>query len=45
MILELLADGRIHLSAELRCAAHNRYEAEQCFGLFVREIAESYMAR
>ena len=22
---------------ELRCAAHNRYEAEQCFGLFVRE--------
>ena len=27
---------------ELRCAAHNRYEAEQRFGLFVREIAESY---
>jgi 5-methylcytosine-specific restriction endonuclease McrA len=27
---------------ELRCAAHNRYEAEQCFGLFVRELAESY---
>jgi hypothetical protein len=27
---------------ELRCAAHNQYEAEQCFGLFVREIAESY---
>ena len=27
---------------ELRCAAHNRYEAEQCFGLFVREIAEKY---
>jgi len=23
---------------ELRCAAHNRYEAEQHFGLFVREI-------
>ena len=22
---------------ELRCAAHNRYEAERCFGLFVRE--------
>jgi hypothetical protein len=20
---------------ELRCAAHNHYEAEQCFGLFV----------
>ena len=29
---------------ELRCAAHNRYEAAQCFGLFVREIAESDMA-
>ena len=27
---------------ELRCGAHNRHEAEQCFGLFVREIAESY---
>ena len=27
---------------ELRCAAHNRYEAEQCFGLFVRECAETY---
>ena len=27
---------------ELRCAAHNRYEAEQCFGLFVRESAETY---
>jgi 5-methylcytosine-specific restriction endonuclease McrA len=27
---------------ELRCAAHNRYEAEQCFGLFVREMVESY---
>ncbi len=27
---------------ELRCAAHNRYEAEQCFGLFVRESAEIY---
>ena len=27
---------------ELRCSAHNRYEAEQCFRLFVREIAESY---
>ncbi len=26
---------------ELRCAAHNRYEAEQCFGLFVRESAIS----
>jgi hypothetical protein len=23
---------------ELRCAAHNRYEAERCFGLFVREV-------
>ena len=34
---------------ELRCAAHNRYEAEQCFGLFVREsrtpYAWSYSAR
>ncbi len=29
---------------ELRCAAHNRYEAEQFFGLFVREIADSYSA-
>ena len=28
---------------ELRCAAHNRYEAEQFFGLFVREIAETYI--
>jgi hypothetical protein len=27
---------------ELRCAAHNRYEAEQCFGLFAGEIGESY---
>ena len=27
---------------ELRCAAHNRYEAEQCFGWFAREIAERY---
>ena len=27
---------------ELRCAAHNRCEAEQCFGLFVRESAEVY---
>ena len=27
---------------ELRCAAHNRYEAEQCFGLLVRESAEIY---
>ena len=27
---------------ELRCAAHNRYEAEQYFGLFVRELAERY---
>ena len=26
---------------ELRCAAHNRYEAERCFGLFVRESATS----
>ena len=25
---------------ELRCAAHNRYEAEQLFGFFVRERAE-----
>src|SRR5262249_2855947 len=25
---------------ELRCAAHNRYEAEQCFGLFVRATEE-----
>ena len=27
---------------ELRCATHNRYEAEQCFGLLVRESAEIY---
>jgi HNH endonuclease len=27
---------------ELRCAAHNRYEAEQCFGWFVREVADTY---
>ena len=27
---------------ELRCAAHNQYEAEQCVGLFVRELTESY---
>ena len=26
---------------ELRCASHNRYEAEQCFGLFVRESGTS----
>ena len=29
---------------ELRCAPHNRYEAEQCFGLFVRETAAVYLA-
>src|SRR5262245_4065905 len=29
---------------ELRCAAHNRYEAEQRFGLFVRETAQEYLA-
>ena len=29
---------------ELRCAAHNRYEAEQWFGGFVREEPVSYMA-
>ena len=27
---------------ELRCAAHNRYEAEQCFGMFVRESRAPY---
>jgi hypothetical protein len=27
---------------ELRCAAHNRYEAEQHFGLFVREISPTW---
>jgi hypothetical protein len=27
---------------ELRCAAHNKYEAEQTFGLFVRERAAIY---
>ena len=27
---------------ELRCAAHNRYEAEQAFGLLARESAEIY---
>ena len=27
---------------ELRCAAHNRYEAEQHFGLFVREVQPTY---
>ncbi len=29
---------------ELRCAAHNRYEAEQWFGVFVREQPLSYGA-
>ena len=29
---------------ELRCAAHNRYEAEQWFGVFVREQPVSYGA-
>ena len=29
---------------ELRCAAHNRYEAEQWFGVFVREEPLSYSA-
>ena len=29
---------------ELRCAAHNRYEAEQHFGLFVREIQPAWNA-
>ncbi len=29
---------------QLRCANHNRYEAEQCFGLFVRERADIYSA-
>ena len=27
---------------ELRCAAHNRYEAERCFGWFVREAGDTY---
>src|SRR5580765_4717236 len=29
---------------ELRCAAHNRYEAEQHFGLFVRERQPAWNA-
>ena len=29
---------------ELRCAAHNRYEAEQHFGMFVREIQPEWNA-
>jgi hypothetical protein len=29
---------------ELRCAAHNRYEAERCFGWFVRESAALYLS-
>ena len=29
---------------ELRCAAHNRYEAERWFGMFVREEPFSYSA-
>jgi len=29
---------------ELRCAAHNRYEAEHHFGLFVREIQPAWNA-
>ncbi len=31
-------------NVELRCAAHNRYEAEQWFGMFVREDPSSYRA-
>jgi hypothetical protein len=30
---------------ELRCAAHNRYEAERCFGLFVREVQSEWRDR